>query len=146
VCVAKTAHALDKMHIIAHPTLTRCGGCRSDLHLRAQNGRRIFTRRWEDSLKRKSSVELAPKVDGVDEAAKIFPSLKATLPADLILNILRNGPSGLTAKEVADQLGGAPSNIGSRLSKFAAYGIIKQNRRRTAPTASSGAIYTLPIL
>jgi hypothetical protein len=100
----------------------------------------------EDSLKRKSVPELALQADGVDEAANIVSPLKAALPADLILNILRNSPSGLTAKEVADRLGGTPSSIGSRLSKFAAYGIIKQNRRRTAPTASPGAVYTLPIL
>jgi hypothetical protein len=99
----------------------------------------------EDFLKRKSRPELA-QADGVDEAANILPSLKAALSADLILNILRNSPSGLTAREVADQLGGTRSNIGSRLSKFAAYGIIKQNRRRTAATVSSGAIYTLPMM
>jgi hypothetical protein len=97
----------------------------------------------EDPLRRKSSPDLAFEAVGVDEAANILPPIKAALPADLILNILRNSPSGLTAKEVADQLGGTPSSIGSRLSKFAAYGIIKQDRRRTALTASSGAIYTI---
>ena len=43
---------------------------------------------------------------------------------DRILEILQDCPAGLTAKEVADRLGASPSNIGSRLSKFAAYGII----------------------
>jgi hypothetical protein len=99
----------------------------------------------EDSVKR-SSPELPLDVDGVDEAANVLPPLKAVVPADHILNALRNSPSGLTAKEVAHQLGGTPSNIGSRLSKFAAYGIIKQKRGGTTPKASSGAIYTLPIL
>ena len=95
---------------------------------------------------KRSSPELPPKADGDEEAANVLSPLKAALPADLILNILRNSPSGLTAKEVADQLGGTRSNIGSRLSKFAAYGIIKQSRGRTTPRASSSAIYTFPIL
>ena len=43
---------------------------------------------------------------------------------DRILEILQDCPAGLTAKEVADRLGASPSNIGSRLSKLAAYGII----------------------
>jgi hypothetical protein len=93
-------------------------------------------------VKRRCSAESA-LADGVSEVAKFLPP-KAAVPADQILNILRNSPAGLTAKEVAEQLGGTPSNIGSRLSKFAAYGIIKQNRGRTAPRASSGAIYTFP--
>jgi hypothetical protein len=95
---------------------------------------------------KRRSPGLPLEADGVDEAANILPPLKAVLPADHILNVLRNSPSGLTAKEVADQLGGTLSNIGSRLSKFAAYGIIKQNRGRTTPTASSSAVYTFPIL
>jgi len=46
----------------------------------------------EDSLKRKSGPELALQAEGVEEAANILPPLKAALPADLILNILRNSP------------------------------------------------------
>ncbi len=95
---------------------------------------------------KRSSPELPLEADGVDEAANILSPLKIVLPADHILNVLRNNPSGLTAKEVADQLGGTLGSIGSRLSKFAAYGIIKQSRGRTAPKGSPGAIYTFPIL
>ena len=121
------------------------GGYRSDLSLSAPEETPNIHQKVEDSVKR-SSPELPPKADGDEEAANIKSPLKAVLPADHILNVLRNSPSGLTAKEVADQLGGTRSNIGSRLSKFAAYGIIKQNRGRTTPTASSSAIYTFPIL
>jgi hypothetical protein len=95
---------------------------------------------------KRSSPELFLDLDGVDEAANVLPPLKAVFPADHILDVLRNSPSGLTAKEVADQLGGTLGSIGSRLSKFAAYGIIKQSRGRPAPKGSSGAIYTFPIL
>jgi predicted transcriptional regulator len=98
----------------------------------------------EDALRRESQLPLV--ADDVVEIAASSSQLKAALPADLILNILRNSPCGLTAKEVADQLGGKPSNIGSRLSKLAAYGIIKQSRVRTAPKASPCALYTFPIL
>ena len=122
------------------------GGYRSDPSLSAPVETPNIHQKVEDSVKRKSIPELSLEADGVDEAANVLPPLKAALPANLILNILRNSPSGLTAKEVADQLGGTLTNIGSRLSKFAAYGIIKQNRGRTTPTASSSAIYTFPIL
>ncbi len=69
--------------------------------------------------------------------------------ADCILETLHCCPSGLTAKEVADRLGAAPSNIGSRLSKLAAYGLIKRTRGRTSNEASLCAIYyplTTPFL
>jgi hypothetical protein len=58
-----------------------------------------------------------------------------------LLETLRRCPSGLTAKEVADQLGADQSNIGSRLSKLAAYGIISKTRGRTSSAASPCAIY-----
>jgi len=45
---------------------------------------------------------------------------------DRILGILRGCPCGLTTKEIAERLGVTPGNISSRLSKLAAYGIIKR--------------------
>ena len=47
---------------------------------------------------KRSSPELPLGADGVDEVANILSPLKAVLPADHILNVLRNSPSGLTAK------------------------------------------------
>jgi hypothetical protein len=123
--------------------LDAADGYRSDLSPSAPEETPNIHQKVEDSVKR-SSPEFPLGGDG--EAANILPPLKAVLLADHILNVLRNSPSGLTAKEVADQLGGTRSNIGSRLSKFAAYGIIKQSRGGTTPTASSGAIYTFPVL
>ena len=64
-----------------------------------------------------------------------------TNSADRILEILHGCPCGLTAKDVANRLGASPSNIGSRLSKLAAYGIIKRTRGRVASDASPCAIY-----
>jgi DNA-binding Lrp family transcriptional regulator len=60
---------------------------------------------------------------------------------DCILETLQGCPSGLTAKEVADRLGAARNNIGSRLSKLAAYGIIQKTRGRISDEASLCAIY-----
>jgi transcriptional regulator len=48
--------------------------------------------------------------------------------SDRILEILRSCPRGLTAKEVAEQLGATSGNISSRLSKLAAYGVIEKTR------------------
>ena len=48
--------------------------------------------------------------------------------SDRILEILRGCPYGLTAKEIAEHLGVPVGNISSRLSKLAAYGIIKRTR------------------
>jgi DNA-binding Lrp family transcriptional regulator len=65
---------------------------------------------------------------------------------DCILETLRGCPSGLTAKEVADRLGASPSNIGSRLSKLAAYGIVRRTRGKPcASDASPCSIYALTI-
>jgi predicted transcriptional regulator len=64
---------------------------------------------------------------------------------DRILEILRSCPYGLTAKEVAARLGATVSNISSRLSKLAAYGIIVKTRGRIAHNASPCAIYNAPI-
>jgi hypothetical protein len=63
---------------------------------------------------------------------------------DRILEMLRDCPSGLTAREVADRLGADQSNIGSRLSKLAAYGIISKTRGRISSSASPCAIYFTP--
>jgi transcriptional regulator len=64
---------------------------------------------------------------------------------DRILEILRSCPYGLTAKEVASRLGATASNISSRLSKLAAYGIIVKTRGRIAHNVSPCAIYNAPI-
>jgi DNA-binding Lrp family transcriptional regulator len=50
----------------------------------------------------------------------------------------------LTAKEVADRLGATAGNISSRLSKLAAYGIIRKTRGRIAHDAPACAIYNAP--
>jgi hypothetical protein len=42
-----------------------------------------------------------------------------------VVEILRGSPSGLTSKQIAERLGTtAGSNLSSRLSKLAAYGVI----------------------
>ena len=64
---------------------------------------------------------------------------------DRILEILRGCPYGLTAKEVAGRLDATVSNISSRLSKLAAYGIIVKTRGRIAHDASPCAIYNAPL-
>jgi transcriptional regulator len=64
---------------------------------------------------------------------------------DRIVEILRSCPYGLTAKEVAIRLGATASNISSRLSKLAAYGIITKTRGRIAHDASRCAIYNAPL-
>jgi predicted transcriptional regulator len=64
---------------------------------------------------------------------------------DRIVEMLRSCPYGLTAKEVASRLGATASNISSRLSKLAAYGIIIKTRGRIARDASPCAIYNAPL-
>lgn len=61
--------------------------------------------------------------------------------ADHILDILRGCPYGLTAKEVAERLGLSAGNINSRLSKLAAYGIIKKTRGKIVHNVPACAIY-----
>lgn len=63
---------------------------------------------------------------------------------DRILEILRDCPYGLTAKEVAERLGATAGNISSRLSKLAAYGIIRKTRGRIAHNVPACAIYNAP--
>jgi hypothetical protein len=68
-----------------------------------------------------------------------------TQHTDRILEILQGCPYGLTAKEVAGRLGATSSNVSSRLSKLAAYGIIVKTRGRIAHDVSPCAIYSAPI-
>jgi DNA-binding IclR family transcriptional regulator len=63
---------------------------------------------------------------------------------DRVLEILQSSPGGLTAREVAERLGRTADNIGSRLSKLAAYGIIDKTRGRTTYDAALCAIYHAP--
>jgi predicted transcriptional regulator len=64
--------------------------------------------------------------------------------ADRVVEILQSSPCGLTAREVAVQLGRTADNISSRLSKLAAYGIIKKTRGGVAYDAAVCAIYHAP--
>jgi DNA-binding Lrp family transcriptional regulator len=68
----------------------------------------------------------------------------ATVLTRRILEILQGCPYGLTANEVASRLGVAPSHISSRLSKLAAYGIVKKTHGRIAHNAPRCAIYHAP--
>jgi DNA-binding transcriptional regulator GbsR (MarR family) len=61
---------------------------------------------------------------------------------DRILAILRDCPNGLSAPEVADQLGLSAGNISSRLSKLAAYGIIRKKRGRLTVGVTVRSIYS----
>jgi DNA-binding Lrp family transcriptional regulator len=63
---------------------------------------------------------------------------------DRVLEILQSSPGGLTAREVAERLGRTAENIGSRLSKLAAYGIIDKTRGRITYDAALCAIYHAP--
>jgi DNA-binding transcriptional regulator GbsR (MarR family) len=46
-----------------------------------------------------------------------------------ILTILQESPNGLTSNQIAERLGVTAGNISSRLSKLAAYGIIRKSCR-----------------
>jgi DNA-binding Lrp family transcriptional regulator len=63
---------------------------------------------------------------------------------DRMVEILRGCSHGLTAKEIAERLGVTPGDISSRLSKLAAYGIIKRTRGRTTHNVSACSIYHAP--
>jgi predicted transcriptional regulator len=65
---------------------------------------------------------------------------------DRVLEILLSSPYGLTAREVAERLGKAADSISSRLSKLAAYGLIKKTRGRIHCDAALCAIYHAPPL
>jgi CRP-like cAMP-binding protein len=62
--------------------------------------------------------------------------------ADRIVAILRKYPNGLTAQEVADQLGSSKGNISSRLSKLVAYGVIKRRKEKIVVGVPATSIYT----
>jgi hypothetical protein len=79
------------------------------------------------------------------DRALVLGNPMATKLTDRIVEILRGCPYGLTAKEVAARLGATASNISSRLSKLAAYGIIIKTRGRIAHDASPCAIYNAPL-
>ena len=64
--------------------------------------------------------------------------------ADRILDILRGCPYGLTARAIAERLDLTARNISSRLSKLAAYGIIKKTQGRIAHNVPACAIYKIP--
>jgi DNA-binding Lrp family transcriptional regulator len=66
----------------------------------------------------------------------------ATALTDRVLEILPGCPYGLTANEIASRLEVSPSNIGSRLSKLVAYGIIKKTHGRIA--LQGAAVCDLP--
>lgn len=68
----------------------------------------------------------------------------ATMLTHRILEILQTCPYGLTAKEIAERLGVTASNISSRLSKLAAYGVVRKTRGRIAHDAPLCAIYNAP--
>ncbi len=80
----------------------------------------------------------------IGSAAALSRSPWMTKFANRIIEILRNAPNGLTAKEVAERLGATRSNIGSQLSKLAAYGIIKKARGRVSAKVAAGALYRAP--
>ena len=62
---------------------------------------------------------------------------------DRICDILRAAPMGLSATEVARQLGVSKNSISSRLSKLVAYGILRKVRSRPAPHLPPCAIYRI---
>ena len=63
---------------------------------------------------------------------------------DRIVQILSECPYGLTAHEVAERLGISSRNMSSRLSKLAAYGIIKKTRGRIVAAGTITGIYSVP--
>ena len=117
------------------------GGYRSDAYSLVPEDTPDIHQKVEGSVKRENNPKSPIKAVG----GGLLFQMEAKLPADSILNVLRKSPSGLTAKEVADRLGGTASNIGSRLSKLAAYGVIKQTRGRIAQKASPSAVYSIPL-
>jgi predicted transcriptional regulator len=61
-----------------------------------------------------------------------------------IIEILLGCPRGLSSTQVADRLGTARSNMSSRLSKLAAYGIICKMQGTLAEHGTKGAVYLAP--
>jgi len=50
-----------------------------------------------------------------------------------IVAILQESPNGLTSNQIAERLGITAGNISSRLSKLAAYGIIRKSCSSSGP-------------
>jgi len=50
-----------------------------------------------------------------------------------IVAILQESPNGLTSNQIAERLGVTAGNISSRLSKLAAYGIIRKSCYSSGP-------------
>lgn len=63
--------------------------------------------------------------------------------AGRILELLKSHDSGLTARQIADELCTTPGHISSRLSKLVAYGILKKTTSRNADDTEC-RIYTRP--
>jgi predicted transcriptional regulator len=61
-----------------------------------------------------------------------------------IIEILRNCPSGLTTKDIAERLGTTAGNVSSPLSKMAAYGIIGKLQGTVASHGTKAAVYLPP--
>ena len=68
------------------------------------------------------------------------PWLMSDFPTRII-EILRSCPSGLSTKDIAVRLGTTVSNVSSRLSKLATYGVIGKVRGTLAIHGTKGAVY-----
>jgi hypothetical protein len=71
--------------------------------------------------------------------------MKTNFP-ELIIDMLRTAPNGLTSKDIAERLGTTAGNLSSRLSKLAAYGIIGKARGPLVSHGSRGTVYRPPRL
>jgi DNA-binding transcriptional regulator GbsR (MarR family) len=61
--------------------------------------------------------------------------------SDLIIEMLRASPNGLTSNDLAARLGTSAGNLSSRLSKLAAYGVIGKARRPLDRNDSRATVY-----
>ncbi len=61
-----------------------------------------------------------------------------------LVELLRGSPSGLTSKQIAERLGTTASILSSRLSKLAAYGVIRKSRGTLVSHGTKAAIYQAP--
>jgi DNA-binding NarL/FixJ family response regulator len=78
--------------------------------------------------------------------APIGVALMKTNFPELIIDMLRAAPNGLTSKDIAERLGTTAGNVSSRLSKLAAYGIISKARGALVSDGSRGTVYRPPSL
>jgi len=60
-----------------------------------------------------------------------------------IVAILQESPNGLTSNQIAERLGVTAGNISSRLSKLAAYGIIRKSCYSRAASKSPTNLLSL---